>query len=191
MRRSSQTGLKAGLSAAVESGMKGLSAAAALALSVFTAASVAEVDAVRPCADAGAMHQWVERLNDLRATGAPCAAAPADARQLRWNARLAESALAQAVDLARRDTISHEDAAHRSFKQRVQSVGYPLRSAAENLAVGQREFEGTLEDWLASAGHCAALMKATYSDVGLACVERRGTRYQRFWVAHLGTPARR
>ena len=33
-------------------------------------------------------------------------------------------------------------------------------------------------------------MTPGYSDVGLACVERRGTRYQRFWVAHLGTPRR-
>ena len=168
-----------------------LHAAVAFGLWVAAVASVAEVDGVRPCADAGAMRHWVERLNELRASGAPCAAGAADAMPLSWNPRLAESALAQAIDLARRDTISHEDAEHRSFKQRVQSVGYPLRSAAENLAVGQREFEGTLEDWVASAGHCAALMKPSYSDVGLACVERRGTRYQRFWVAHLGTPARR
>ena len=167
-----------------------LNAAVALGMSVAAAASVAEVDGVRPCADAVAMQHWVEQLNTLRAAGAPCAAAATDALPLRWNTRLAESALAQAVDLARRDTISHEDSAHRSFKQRVQSVGYPLRSAAENLAVGQREFEGTLDDWLASAGHCAALMTPGYSDVGLACVERRGTRYQRFWVAHLGTPRR-
>jgi uncharacterized protein YkwD len=70
-------------------------------------------------------------------------------------------------------------------------VGYQAAGAGENLAAGQTTLEDTLAAWLASPLHCANLMRPNYRDVGLACVQRRGTRYERFWVAHLGVSASR
>ena len=67
--------------------------------------------------------------------------------------------------------------------------GYAAAGAGENLAAGQTGIEDTLEAWLASPSHCANLMQPEYRDVGLACVQRRGSRYERFWVAHFGVPA--
>lgn len=69
----------------------------------------------------------------------------------------------------------------------AQRPGYLQQRASKNLAAGQADFDDTLAAWLASPRHCANLMAPEYRDVGLACVQRR----ERFWVAHLGAPARR
>ncbi len=138
------------------------------------------------------MQRAVERLNTLRQQGdAPCAAPGALMQPLAWEARLAGSAQAQASDLALRDLLSHVDAAQRSFGTRLRQAGYAAAGAGENLAAGQTDFDDTLQAWLASPTHCANLMQPEFRDVGLACVQRRGSRYERFWVAHLGAPVRR
>lgn len=152
-----------------------------------------EAAGLEPCIDdAGLPALVVERLNALRARGdAPCTEAAVTARPLAWESRLAASAHAQAVDLALHDRLSHVDAMQRGLALRLQSAGYRAAGAGENLAAGQISVDETLQAWLASPSHCANLMKPEFSEVGLACVQRRGTRYERFWVAHLGAPARR
>ena len=66
---------------------------------------------------------------------------------------------------------------------------YAAAGVGENLAAGQSDIEDALQAWLASPSHCANLMQPEYRDVGLACVQRRGSRYERFWVAHFGVLA--
>lgn len=167
-------------------------AATRLAVLALVAASsggsLAEAE-FEPCADAASLQQAVEQLNTLRLqAGAPCAGALDGARPLAWEARLASSAWEQATDLALHDRLSHVDARQRGLGARLRSVGYTAASAGENLAAGQNDFGDTLAAWLGSPRHCANLMAREYRDVGLACVQRRGTRYERFWVAHLGAP---
>jgi uncharacterized protein YkwD len=146
-----------------------------------------------PCADAAQLQHAVERLNQLRALrDAPCAgAADAAAQHLAWESKLAESAYEQAVDIALNDRLSHVDSRQRGFGTRLRSVGYAAAGAGENLAAGQSSAEDAIAAWLASPSHCVNLMQPEYRDVGLACVQRRGARYERFWVAHLGAPVRR
>ena len=165
---------------------------AALLALVCTAAPLAQADSVlEPCVEAAALKAAVERLNALRHAGASCPSVAGEPRLLAWEARLATSAYEQAADLAERDLLSHVDARQRSLGTRLRSAGYASASAGENLAAGQTDIDATLEAWLASPMHCANLMQPDFSDVGLACVQRRGSRYERFWVAHLGAPARR
>lgn len=166
-------------------------AAGALCACVVAAAQPAGGE-LEPCADGAWMKSAVERLNALRQQNAPCSSAPTTAmRPLAWETRLAASAYEQAVDLALHDRLSHVDARQRSFGVRLRSVGYQAAGAGENLAAGQTSLEDTLAAWLASPSHCANLMQPEYRDVGLACVQRRNSRYERFWVAHLGAPVRR
>lgn len=144
------------------------------------------------CDDGPPAAAVVERLNELRRqSDAPCAATGIALQRLHWEQRLASSAHEHAVDLALRDSLSHTDARQRSFGTRLRSVGYFASGAGENLAAGQHSLDDTLAAWLASPSHCANLMQPDYRDVGLACVQRRGSRYERFWVAHLGAPVRR
>jgi uncharacterized protein YkwD len=146
---------------------------------------------LEPCADNAALQRAVQRLNEVRQQGeAPCAGTKVAMRTLAWDARLAGSAQEQATDLAQRDLLSHTDARQRSFGTRLRSAGYAAAGAGENLAAGQPDFDDTLQAWLASPSHCANLMQPEFRDVGVACVQRPGSRYERFWVAHLGTPVR-
>ena len=170
-----------------------IAAAAAALLAAACMATSAQADSeLEPCADADSLQQAVQRLNELRQQGgAPCTGDHAAPQPLVWEAHLASSAYEQATDLARRDLLSHVDGHERGFGARLRSAGYAAMGAGENLAAGQSDFDDTLQAWLASPSHCANLMQPEYRDVGLACVQRHGSRYERFWVAHLGTPARR
>jgi uncharacterized protein YkwD len=166
----------------------------ALVASVMWLAGVAtagqpNVGALEPCIDDAQMQKAVEQINALRRQAAPCASTHAAMQRLTWEAKLAVSAHEQATDLALQDRLSHTDSRNRGLGVRLRSVGYASAGAGENLAAGQSDIEDTLQAWLASPSHCANLMQPEYRDVGLACVQRRGSRYERFWVAHFGVPA--
>jgi uncharacterized protein YkwD len=152
------------------------------------AATAGEPGALEPCADEQQLHKAVEQLNALRRRPAACAPGSAAMQRLTWESRLAASAQEQARDLALQDRLSHVDSRNRGLGSRLRSVGYAAAGAGENLAAGQTDIEDTLQAWLASPSHCANLMQPEYRDVGLACVQRRGSRYERFWVAHFGAP---
>ncbi len=139
-----------------------------------------------PCLDVEAARLAVASINALRANGAPCATAAVDVAPLVWDLRLAATAAELATDLAARDELSHLDAQQRPLAVRLAVSGYAARSAGENLAAGQHDFEQALDAWAKSPGHCANLMSTRFDEIGLACVERKGTRYERFWVAQLG-----
>jgi uncharacterized protein YkwD len=163
--------------------------ASATLLAGVALAGQQSAQAFEPCLDDVQMHKAVEQLNALRRQSAPCATAGAAMQVLSWESRLAASAHEQAVDLAMQDRLSHTDSRNRGFGVRLRSSGYAAAGAGENLAAGQTDIEDTLQAWLASPSHCANLMQPEYRDVGLACVQRRGSRYERFWVAHFGVPA--
>ncbi len=168
-------------------------AKAMLALAPFmvmgTNAQANDAAELRPCLDQGQVQKALQLINDMRARGAPCLQRGLSVgKALVWEGHLAATAGEQASDLALRDEISHFDAKQRSFKMRLAQSGYNARAAGENLAVGQADFATTLQSWLDSPVHCATLMTPAYTEVGLACVERQGSRYERFWVAHLGQP---
>jgi uncharacterized protein YkwD len=158
-------------------------------LALVAAAASASSGELETCADEQQLQRAVERLNALRHQAAPCAAAGAAMQRLSWESRLAASATEQARDLAVQDRLSHVDSRNRGLGLRLRSVGYAAAGAGENLAAGQSDIDDTFQAWLASPSHCANLMQPEYRDVGMACVQRRGSRYERFWVAHFGAPA--
>lgn len=169
-----------------------LAAGAASALAMSMPVGAADLNGLQPCIDSGEIKRAVQLINALRERGAPCSQAGLSASQpLAWEPRLASTAGEHAADLAKRDEISHLDARQRGFKSRLDSSGYEARAAGENLAVGQADFAATLKSWVDSPSHCATLMTPVFTDVGLACMQRAGSRYERFWVAHLGTPQKR
>jgi uncharacterized protein YkwD len=149
--------------------------------------------AMQPCIDTAETQRALDLLNATRERGVACAgsvATSAPRRPLVLDTRLSFTAQEQAADLARRDTLSHVDAQQRSFKARLALGGYDTEAAGENLAAGQPDFSSTLQAWMDSPTHCTTLMTPAFSEVGLACMERSGSRYERFWVAHLGVPRR-
>ncbi len=167
--------------------------ACAAAAALVSMPALGNLAAMQPCIDTAETQRALEMLNAARERGAPCMgplAAQTPRQPLVLALRLSATAQEQAADLARRDTLSHVDAQQRSFKARLALGGYDPESAGENLAAGQPDFLSTLQAWIDSPTHCSTLMTPAYSEVGLACVERPGSRFERFWVAHLGAPRR-
>lgn len=163
-----------------------LLAAACLALQTTAWAT----EPLTNCASPEAERAWIEQLNALRDAGAACAPAAATRKPLAWESRLAATSHALAADLAQRDEVSHLDNKGRALDVRLRSNGYLMIEAAENVAAGHETFASTLRAWAASPDHCTNLMFDAFTDVGIACVERRDSTYVRFWVAQFGASRR-
>ena len=149
----------------------------------------ARSDDTASCFSAADVPELIQQLDALRAAGAVCGGATLPpARPLHWSATLAATARVHALDMAAHDRVSHEASDGRTLAQRLRDGGYRFSMAGENVAGGQKSVSAALAAWLASPPHCSALMKAEFSDAGLACVRREPGVYRTHWVLHLATP---
>ena len=70
--------------------------------------------------------------------------------------------------------------------ERVQKEGYDWRAVGENIARGQTSAEQVVTDWLESPGHCANIMKSTFTEIGLGYKKSaNGTPY---WTQDFAAP---
>ena len=85
--------------------------------------------------------------------------------------------------------FSHTGLDGRSVAQRVSAAGYSWRAVGENIAGGPSSAAAVMSGWLSSAGHCANIMGIQYQDVAVACVQRSGSPYGRYWTMVLARPS--
>lgn len=135
-----------------------------------------------PLAYADTPEDMVEMVNQARSQARKCggkhyAAAP----PLRLNDRLQSAAQKHADDMANKGYFSHTSQDGRSPYQRMEQEGYAFWRAAENIAYGQRSVASVIHRWLNSAGHCANIMDAEVSEMGMA---QSGL----YWVQTFGKP---
>jgi uncharacterized protein YkwD len=107
---------------------------------------------------------------------------------IRWNAALARAAQRHAVDMARYNRLSHTGSSGSTPAARVNKAGYRWRAVGENIAAGQPTCEAVVDNWLASAGHCANLMETRFTEMGAACEQVSSTKYGTYWTLVLATP---
>jgi len=81
---------------------------------------------------------------------------------------LAQAALAHATDMAARGVMGHRGGDGSRPEERVTRSGYAWRATGENVAAGQPDAAAVVAHWLASPGHCANLMDAQYTEMGVA-----------------------
>lgn len=129
------------------------------------------------------------RINQLRTAGADCGSAGRfnATAALTWNDRLAVAADGHSTDMVADNFFSHTSADGRSLSDRATAAGYLWSSLGENIAAGQRGVDAVMDAWIASPGHCANLMNAGFTEVGLVCVP--GTpadTYATYWTMDLG-----
>lgn len=137
------------------------------------------------------METALKAANAWRQAAHPCGGQPFEAAApLRWSEPLQRSAERFALELAERGELSHQGRSSPTLRERARDAGYLLRAVGENLAAGPLGLEEVFALWTSSADHCANLMRPDFEDLGVACVNGAG-RYERFWVMHLGAPARR
>ncbi|MCK6400410.1 MAG: CAP domain-containing protein [Sphaerotilus natans subsp. sulfidivorans] len=140
------------------------------------------------CSDvAGASATVLARINALRAVARQCGSTRfAAAGALSWSSTLASAAQAHASDMARSNYFDHTGLDGSTPASRARRAGYTSDQVGENIGAGYASAEAALQGWLASAGHCSALMNAGFQEVALACTPSSTAQYGSYWVLMLG-----
>lgn len=131
----------------------------------------------------------LQRVNEARAQPRKCGnrafeAAPA----LRWDAELADAALAHSRDMAKQDYFSHAAPDGSQVSDRASRAGYSWQRIGENIAAGQGSAEQVMAGWLASPGHCSNIMNPGFTEMGAAYAMDKASAAGSYWTQVFGTP---
>jgi len=141
------------------------------------------------CGIAGLREATLRRVNAARAAARSCGRQRMQpAPPLAWNDALFSAAARHSQDMARRDYFDHASPEGQRVGPRVAAEGYRWRSLGENIGGGDRSVETVIRGWMDSPGHCANIMNAEFTEVGLACVERNGSTWGTYWTLVLARP---
>lgn len=137
--------------------------------------------------DAAVSSLVMKLVNDARARGQNCGGTfYPPAAGVRLNEALTRSARAHSDDMARNSFFSHTSRDGTSSADRVERAGYDYRSTAENIAAGQMTAEAAMAAWLSSPGHCANLMDAAFTEMGVAHSSNRHSQQGVYWTQVFG-----
>ena len=147
------------------------------------------LDADTSCGLPNFRDSLLQAINAARAVARSCGATAMPAvAPVAWNDLLFSAAARHSTDMAANNYFSHTGLDGRSMSQRVTAEGYAWSWVGENIAAGQSSVSAVMNGWLASPGHCANIMNAQPRDVAVACVQRSGTTYGRYWTMLLARP---
>ena len=90
--------------------------------------------------------------------------------------------------MAANNYFSHTGRDGSSFAQRATRAGYRYRMIGENIAAGQLSPEEAVAGWIKRPAHCANLMNASYTEMGVALAVNATSTMGVYWVQLLGTP---
>jgi uncharacterized protein YkwD len=143
------------------------------------------------CNIAGFNLTLLARINAIRAAGADCHSegVKPPVPSLMWNALLAQAAEAHTRDMVAKNYFSHVGSDKSSLANRVNLTGYPWSALGENIAAGYSTIDNALVGLMASDGHCANLMEASFVEVGAVCVAGMPSNvYSDYWTIDFGSP---
>ncbi len=131
----------------------------------------------------------LNQVNAARNTARTCGgknypAAPA----LAWNAKLEAAARAHNQDMLDFDFFDHTGSNGSSPGDRMKTQGYKFSTWGENIAWGQGTTKIVMDAWLNSAGHCANIMNASFSEIGVAALYPAATPNSPLWTMDLAKP---
>jgi uncharacterized protein YkwD len=139
--------------------------------------------------DAVAISRRVLALtNDARSHARRCGGtAFAAAPPLSLNASLERAAFDHSRDMASHNYMDHTGRDGSSPADRITRAGYRWRMVGENLASGIMTPEEAVAGWLQSPHHCANLMTARFSEMGIAFAVNPKTDSGVYWTQTFGT----
>lgn len=142
--------------------------------------------------------------------GSPVAAGPADSvltainaarakagcGPLRLNGKLVAAAKAHARAMAEQNFFGHAGKDGSRFSSRIAGQGYSYRTAAENIAAGQKSASQVVNSWLKSSGHRRNILNCRMTETGIALVYQADDRPIRgnpaplryYWVQVFAAP---
>lgn len=113
-------------------------------------------------------------INQARAQARSCGGTPYPAAApLGWNSLLTQAAIGHSADMASKNFFSHNGSDGRGYTQRIMDTGYNFAIPSEVLNLSQGgsfSIQRSMNSWLGSAGHCAAIMDPSLKELGGACV---------------------
>lgn len=123
-------------------------------------------------------------VNQHRAAGADCGVAGRfeSTHPLIMDAALQAAARDHSADMASRDFFDHINPDGADPGDRIADAGYSATAWGENIAWGQRTPTQVVETWMSSPGHCANIMRPTFSETGI------GFDSQWYWTQVFAAP---
>jgi uncharacterized protein YkwD len=102
---------------------------------------------------------------------------------------LQRAASGHARDMAARQKMSHSGGDGSTPPERATRAGYRWRFVGENVAAGQPTPEAVVAEWVKSPQHCANIMDADYTEMGVAFVTAQQGKAGIYWAQVFGTPS--
>jgi uncharacterized protein YkwD len=128
-------------------------------------------------------------VNDARSRPRRCGSQTfAAGKPLRLNAQLGRAALLHSQEMAKYSFMAHQGRDGSSPAQRATRAGYQWTAVGENVAAGPGTAEEVMAGWLANSGHCANIMSARYSEMGVAFVVNTRDDFGVYWTLSLAAP---
>jgi uncharacterized YkwD family protein len=93
--------------------------------------------------------------------------AKAGLKALQIDTKLTQSAQAKSQDMKDKNYFSHTSPTYGSPFDQMKSFGVSYKSAAENIAMGQRTAAEVVDGWMKSPGHKANIMNGSYTHIGV------------------------
>ncbi|WP_313890795.1 CAP domain-containing protein [Psychrobacillus sp.] len=93
--------------------------------------------------------------------------AKAGLKALQMDTKLTQSAQAKSQDMKNKNYFSHTSPTYGSPFDQMKSFGVTYKSAAENIAMGQRSATEVVNAWMKSPGHKANIMNPSYTHIGV------------------------
>jgi uncharacterized protein YkwD len=140
--------------------------------------------------------ELLDAINAKRTSGFTCPAPVGNrpaVNAVTWNGKLEQMALKHTnvlvnvnADFAKVDP--HTGVGDGNVAARAAGVGYAYSALGENIAAGQLNISEAMNDWLASAGHCQAIMDADFTQIGASKLSTNGGAYATYWTLNFGKP---
>ena len=123
-----------------------------------------------PSTEAAMEREVLELVNKVRAENGLSA--------LTWAEDVARVARAHSSDMINRNFFSHTNPDGLSPFDRLKNNGISYRTAAENIAYGQKTAEAVMKSWMNSSGHRANILNKNVKEIGVGAVKKsNGTVY--------------
>ena len=86
---------------------------------------------------------------------------------MQTDSKLMNSARQKSTEMASKEYFSHTSPTYGSPFDQMKSNGISYRSAAENIAMGQRSAEEVVKGWMESPGHRQNILTPGFTHIGI------------------------
>jgi uncharacterized protein YkwD len=127
-------------------------------------------------------------MNQRRAEGANCGSEGSfgPAGPLTMQPALRCAARVHSEQMVEEDFFDHTTPWGETPWDRMAAAGYNYSTAGENIAAGNATAAATMQQWMDSDGHCANIMNADFTEIGVGYYPGGG--YGHYWTQAFGRP---